>query len=176
MRNQRSGEDEFYEYYGRYIDLVPDGDIVHTLAEQIEETLTLLASVPPEREEFRYAEGKWSVRDVVGHLVDTERLFAFRALWIARGAAGEQPGMEQNDWAALAGAGDRPLADLAEEWRWLRGANVLMFAGFDDAAWGRRGVASGHELTARAAAWIIAGHERHHRAVLRRHYGVGEDA
>lgn len=86
---------EYNEYYGRYIAMVPDGDVVRTLAAEMEETQALLRAVPAEKETYRYAEGKWSVREVVGHVIDTERLFAFRALWFARGAGGELAGMDQ---------------------------------------------------------------------------------
>jgi uncharacterized damage-inducible protein DinB len=172
-RSMRPAVDEYHEYYGSYIDLVADGDIVDTLARQFEETRSLLASVAPDREEHRYAEGKWSVREVVGHVLDTERVFALRALWFARAAAGEQPGMEQDDWAAAANAGTRPLADLVEEWAALRRSNILMFGGLAAPAWSRSGRASGVELTTRAAAWIVAGHELHHREGLRRDYGLG---
>ena len=164
---------EFHEYYDRYVSRVPEGDIVETLSAQWEGTQSLLASVPPEREEYRYAEGKWSVREVVGHLADVERLFAFRALWIARGAVGEQPSMEQDDWAATSNAGGLRLADLVAEWGAARRANVLMFAGFDEDTWSRRGMAGGNPLTVRAAAWIIAGHELHHRVLLQRDYLEG---
>jgi uncharacterized damage-inducible protein DinB len=166
----RPASDEFFEYYGRYIAAVRDGDIAETLSAQMVETQALLASVPPERETYRYAEGKWSIREVVGHIVDVERLFAFRAMWIARGAVDAQPGMDQDAWAVTSNAAARPLADLAAEWVALRRANLLMFSGFDDDAWSRRGVASGHDLTARAAAWVIAGHELHHRGLLEREY------
>lgn len=166
----RPESDEFHEHYARYIDEVADGDIVATLIAQMADTQGLLASVPAERETYRYAQGKWSVREVVGHLLDVERLFGLRALWIARDAVGEQPGMEQDDWAARSNAHGRTLADLAAEWSALRHANVLMFSSFDDAAWSRRGIASGHELTARAVPWIIAGHELHHRSLLKSRY------
>jgi uncharacterized damage-inducible protein DinB len=166
----RPAADEYNEYYSRYIDLVPDGDILATLTAQMAETQKLLASVPAEREGYRYAEGKWSIREVVGHLVDTEHLFAFRALWAARGAEGQQPSMEQDEWAVASNAGERPLADLAEEWAALRRAVVLMCAGFDEKAWSRRGVAGGNAFSVRAAVWIMAGHELHHRKVLAREY------
>lgn len=166
---------EYNEYYARYIALVPEGDIVDTLAREMEATQALLASLPAEREEYRYAPGKWSVREVVGHLVDTERVFAFRALWFARGGAGEMVGMDQEAWARASSAGARPLAELAEEWRALRRANVLMFGAFTPEDGARRGIASGYEVTVRALAWMIAGHELYHRAMIRSHY-LGEDS
>jgi uncharacterized damage-inducible protein DinB len=169
----RPGAGEYNEHYARYIALVPDGDIVETLGREMETTQTLLASVPADREEFRYAPGKWSVREVVGHLVDTERLFAFRALWFARGGGGELAGMDQEAWARASTAGSRPLAELAEEWRCLRRANVLMFGAFTPEDGARCGIASGYEVTVRALPWMIVGHELYHRARLRSDY-LGE--
>lgn len=166
----RPAAGDYNEYYGRYIGLVPDGDIVETLASQMEATQALLASVPREREEYRYAPGKWSLREVVGHLIDTERLFAFRALWFARSGGGDLAGMDQEAWARASAAGSRPLAGLAEEWALLRRANVLMFSGFTSEDWARRGVASGWDVAVRALPWMIAGHELYHRRLLLRDY------
>jgi len=167
---------EFNEYYARYLATVPDGDIVSTLAREMDVTQALLHSEQAlARQEYRYAPGKWSLREVVGHLMDTERLFAFRALWFARGAAGELAGMDQNAWARESSAGTRPLAELADEWVALRRSNVLMFGSFSADEGARRGVASGYEVTVRALAWMIAGHELYHRALIRRDY-LGEGA
>lgn len=164
---------EYNEYYARYIGLVPDGDVVDTLTREMRTTQELLASVPADKEEYRYAEGKWSLREVVGHLIDTERLFSFRALWFVRTGGGELAGMDQEVWARASSAGSRPLAELAEEWAALRRANVLMFGSFSPEDAVRRGVASGFEVTVRALPWMIAGHELYHRARLRRDY-LGE--
>jgi uncharacterized damage-inducible protein DinB len=161
---------EYNEYYGRYIAMVPDGDIVATLSAGMRETLDVLRSAPAEREEYRYAAGKWSLREVVGHLIDTERLFAFRALWFARGGEGAMAGMDQEAWAGRSSAGSRPLRELLMEWEALRTANVLMFGSFDTETGARQGVASGYEVTVRALAWMIAGHEAYHRALIRRDY------
>lgn len=171
----RPAEGEYNEYYARYLAMVPDGNIVEILAREMVETRALLASVPPEKEEFRYAEGKWSLREVVGHLLDTERLFAFRALWFARCAAGDMAGMDQEAWARHSSAGSRSLAGLAAELAALRAANVAMFGSFDAETGARRGVASGYEVTVRALAWMIAGHELYHRALIRRDY-LGQGA
>lgn len=170
MSGTRPDAGEYAEYYGRYVGLVPDGDILKTLARQGEETRLLLAEISEERETFRYAPGKWSLREVVGHCLDTERVFAFRGLWIARGAAGEQPGMEQDDWTAASHAADRPLVDLAEEWATVRIATIQLFRSVPAEDWDRRGMASGCEFTVRAFPWIIAGHELYHRSLLRRDY------
>jgi len=166
---------EFNPYYQRYIGLVPDGDVVETLAREMDTTQALLASVPADKEEFRYAEGKWSLREVVGHLIDTERMFAFRALWFARGAEGDLPGMDQEVWARLSTAGARPLEELAREWAVLRRSNVLFFGSLTQEDGERQGVASNFEITVRALPWIIAGHELYHRMLIRRDY-LGEDA
>jgi len=166
----RPRADEYNEYYGRYLELVPDGDIVETLAREGSASRSLLASVPREKEEFRYAPGKWSLREVVGHLVDTERLFSFRALWFTRQGVGDLAGMDQEAWARASRAGSRPLAELAEEWVALRRANVLFFGSLSEEEGARGGVASGYAVTVRALAWMIAGHELYHRRLILRDY------
>lgn len=172
----RPAPDEHAEYYSRYVELVPDGDIVETLMHQLGDTLALLQSVPEDRETFRYAPGKWSIREVVGHLLDVERVMAYRALHISRADGADIPGMEQVEWAARSNAGKRPLADLAAEWGVARRANVHMFATFGPGAGERRGVASGFEFTVRCFPWIIAGHELWHRKRLVDDYGVSAAA
>ena len=171
----RPDPSEHAPYYSRYIDLVPDGDVLRTLAAQGKETRALLASVPPERETYRYAPGKWSLRQVVGHLIDTERLFAFRSLWFARGAASPLPGMEQDEWARVSNAGDRALEELREEWAAARRDTLALLGGYDDEAWARTGVASDNPISVRACAWIIAGHELWHQRGLARDYGLGAE-
>ncbi|HZT58391.1 MAG TPA: DinB family protein [Pyrinomonadaceae bacterium] len=161
---------EYAAYYGKYISLVPEGDVVETLARQSEETLALLHSITEERAGHRYEPGKWSIKQVVGHIIDAERIFAYRALAIARGDRARLPGMEQDEYMAGADFDSRTLASLAEEFSHLRRANVLMFRNLDAAAWSRRGVASDNEVTVRALAYIIAGHEAHHVQILRERY------
>jgi DinB superfamily len=166
---------EYDEYYGRYVELVPDGDIAVILRDQIEVTLQLFAGVSQELETYRYAEQKWSIREVVGHLIDTERLFAFRALAMARGDDVDLPGMDQDEWAARSNAHTRPLGDVAMEWIALRRANVHMFASFTPEIGARVGRANGHDFTVRSFPWIIAGHELWHRGLLEEHYLGGEE-
>ena len=167
---RRPDPSEYDAYYGRYIDLVPEGDILDILEREMVTTQALLASVPPEKEEYRYAPGKWSVREVVGHLIDAERTFAFRCIWVARGAVDPQPSFDQEAWARTSNAGTRRLVALAEEWITLRRDAILLFRGLDEEATGRTGIASGKSFTARTFPWIIAGHELHHRALLERDY------
>jgi hypothetical protein len=145
-------------------------DIVDTLKVQLGDTLRLLQDHPPERETFRYEEGKWSIREVVGHLMDTERVFAFRALSIARSDGVDLPSMEQDEWAARSNAHQRELDDLASEWGAIRRATVHMFATLGPGDATRRGRAGGNQLTVRALAWMIAGHELWHRERLAKDY------
>ena len=167
---RRPTPDEHAEYYGRYIALVPDGPIVETLRDQLGDTLALLQGVGSDRETYRYAQGKWSLREVVGHLIDTERMFAFRALAMARAEGVDLPGMDQDEWAAASNAGERPLWDLSHEWAALRRANVHMFASMAPADADRTGRASGYDFTVRSFPWIIAGHELWHRRLIERDY------
>lgn len=166
----RPDASEYVDYYSQYVALVPDGDILQTLQHQLGETLALLQGVAEDRETYRYAEGKWSLREVIGHLLDTERLFAFRALAMARSDDVDLPGMDQNEWVESSNAGDRPLDDLAAEWAALRRANIHMFATMDAATGARTGTASGYSFTVRSFPWIIAGHELWHRQGIARDY------
>ncbi|MDX1578926.1 MAG: DinB family protein, partial [Gemmatimonadota bacterium] len=169
----RPDRSEYAEYYDTYVSLVPDGDIVEMLEDQLPETRALLDAVPPERERWAYAEGKWTIREVVGHLMDAERVFAGRALWIARDPETVLPSMEQDRWAERSNAGARPLTDLLDEWETIRRATVAMARSFDAAALERTGIASGVRFTVRSFPWIIAGHELHHRRLFRERYGLG---
>ena len=161
---------EYAEYFERYIDLVPDGDIVETLSRQLGETLALLQDVPPGRETHRYASGKWSIREVVGHMIDVERVFAFRAVAIARSDDVDLPSMEQDEWASHSNAGERSLDDLAQEWAAVRRSSVHLFDTLAPGAARRRGRAGGNPFTVRSLAWIMAGHELWHRERLARDY------
>jgi hypothetical protein len=166
----RPGPGEHHEYYGLYVSQVSDGDVLDTLERQVEETTALLRSVPAARETYRYADGKWSIREVIGHVLDTERVFGLRALHFARRDPAPLPSFEQDDWARVSNAHARPLADLVEEFRAVRRGHVLLLRGLDPDAGPRRGVASGREFTVRSIPWILAGHERHHVGVLRERY------
>ena len=170
VATSRPDSAEHAPYYGTYIAVVPDGDVVATLRQDGEALQSLLAEIPESRAGFRYAEGKWSVRDVVGHLIDAERIFAYRALRIARGDATPLASFDEKEYARAADADRRPLADLAAELRAVRDGTVALFASFSDDAWTRRGTASGNPVSVRALAFIIAGHARHHMKILRERY------
>ncbi|MYA33929.1 MAG: DinB family protein [Gemmatimonadales bacterium] len=168
---RRPGADEHGDYYAIYIDRVPDDrPLVDILGEAPDALDALLGDLPAERENFAYEPGKWTCREVLGHVIDAERLFAYRALHIARADAAELPGMDQNEWAAASNATGRPIAELLHEFRAVRTANAAFFASLDEDALSRRGVASGAECTVRAIIHIIAGHELHHRDMLRERY------
>ena len=168
---KRPGADEHGDYYSTYIDRVPtDRPLVDVLGEAPDELDALLADLSAEGEHFAYEPGKWTCREVLGHVIDTERLFSYRALHIARADSAELPGMDQNEWAAASNADERRVADLLSEFRGLRTANAALFASFDEETLSRRGTASGFEFTVRALIHIIAGHELHHRDVLRTRY------
>jgi DinB family protein len=161
---------EAAEFYRTYIDKVPAGDVRLVLADQAGDTLTLLRSISDERSLFRYAPDKWSIRELVGHLNDAERVFSFRAFWFARELAGPLASFEQDAAVPLAMSNARPWDDLLDEFAAIRAATVALFEGLPDAAWDRRGVASGHPVTVRALAYICAGHVAHHLEILRTRY------
>ena len=166
----RPDASEHLPYYGKYVDRVPDGDLLQTLRTQLDETLALVRGLPEERGGHRYAPGKWSIREVLSHVIDAERIFAYRALRIGRGDATPLASFDENAYAAASNADARTLADLAEELAHVRLGNLALFRSLDDEALARRGTASGGEVSVRALAWIIAGHERHHVSLLRERY------
>lgn len=170
QKTTRPGRDEAAEYFFTYIDKVPDGDIVELLDKQLAETMTLLRGIGEEQSRFRYAEGKWSVRDIVGHLSDTERVFAFRALWFARGLGPTLPGFDQDVAVTASAADERSWADLVEEFGVVRAGTVLLFRSMPADAWARRGVASDNPVSVRALAFMTAGHVAHHLGILRERY------
>lgn len=168
--NNRPEATEYAPYYERYVSLVPGGDILATLAEQMDTTQRTLRSIDEERAAYRYAPEKWSIKELVGHVIDAERIFAYRALRFARNDQTELSGFEQDDYIRHAGFDKYRLEELVREFELVRGSNLLMLKHLDAEAWQRRGVASGAEVSVRALAFIIAGHERHHMEILRARY------
>jgi DinB family protein len=161
---------EYPSYFEKYISLVPDGEIVVTLNKQIEGTLSLIRGLSEPQGDLRYAPGKWSVREVIGHLIDAERIFGYRAMRFARNDATPLPGFDEDAFVANAGFGARSLADLADEFEYTRKSNVYLFKNLDGDASLRRGLSNNNELSVRAIAYIIAGHELHHAGILRTRY------
>lgn len=166
----RPDSDEYNEYYHQYVSQVPDGDIIEILGHQSEEVVTLLGGLDPRRGDYRYEPGKWSIKQVVGHLGDVERLFSMRALAFSREDPTELPAFDQDVYVAGADFDARTLHELTEEFRHLRAANVSLFRGCTGDHMSRRGVASGFEFTVRAVAYILAGHAIHHLRVIRERY------
>ena len=168
--SERPDPNEAALYYFRYINQVPDGDIVRTLETQLDETLGLLGTISEEISLRRYAPGKWSVRELLSHVTDTERVFVYRALWFARGFDVPLPSFEQEIAVAAAGADGISWARHVDEFRAVRLATVPLFRNLPAGAWAKKGVASGNPVTVRALAWITAGHAAHHAAVLKERY------
>ena len=161
---------EAAEYYFTYIDQVAAGDIRVVLKSQLAETDALLRDIPEEQSLIRYAPEKWTIRQVVSHVNDTERMFVFRALWFARGFDSPLPSFDQNVAVSTAGADDRSWGSHVEEFRAVRAATLAFFQDLPADAWMRRGVASGKPFTVRALAYIAAGHVSHHLKILRERY------
>jgi len=166
----RPAAGEAGDFHFRYITLVPDGDIRQFLQDQLTEALSDFGRISAERSEHRYAPGKWSIREVVGHVSDTERVFAYRAMWFARGLEAALPGFDQDVAAGTAGAHERSWRSLVDEFQSVRQATLTLFHNLPDEAWQRRGVASDNSITVRALAYVVAGHVRHHLTILRERY------
>lgn len=157
-------------YFQPYVARVPDGSILETLADQGERIAARIASLTEDQLGRSYAPGKWTAAQVLRHVLDGERVFAYRALCFARGKPAPQPGFDHDAWAA--GLADHPAAaaPLAEEWRATRAATLALLRNLPAAAWDRVGEANGNRLSVRATAWLLAGHADHHAAVLRERY------
>jgi hypothetical protein len=166
---------EYAPYYDRYISLVhhnetPANHVLAALEDQRRQMLLLLSGRPEADGDLRYAPEKWSLKEVLGHVNDTERIMSYRALRISRSDATPIEGYEQDDYVRNGPFGRRPLADLIEDYIAVRRATISLFRNLDEAAWTRRGVANKNEVTVRALAYIIAGHELHHRRILEEKY------
>lgn len=161
---------EYASYFEKYVSLVPEGGAVEALERQGRETLALLRSLPEERGGHRYEPGKWSVKQVIGHVIDAERVFAYRALRFARGDRTPLPGFDQDVFDAGADFDARTLADLADEYEAVRRSTLILFRHLSPEAWERRGTASDNEASVRAIAYVAAGHEAHHLRLLRERY------
>lgn len=171
MKIEKPGEGEYAPYAIRYIGLLPDdGLVLRHMEENLEATRELVLSLPGEKLTYRYAEGKWTIKEILVHLSDDERIYAYRALRFARGDRTELPGFEQDDYAALSGANARGIEDILEEFATVRRATISLFKGFDSEALLRAGVADGKVMSVRAAAYHIAGHELRHVNIIKERY------
>lgn len=170
IRSTAPEDSEYAPYYGRYISLVGKADIVTTLEQQWRETVDLLSGLTDVKANHRYSPEKWSVKEMVGHISDTERIMSYRALRIARQDETPIEGFEQDDYVRAANFGERRLPELLEEFTCVRHATVLLFRHLHEDAWARKGTASQNPVSVRALAYIIAGHEIYHRNMLKDRY------
>jgi hypothetical protein len=169
---ERPAPAEYASFHAGYVALVPDGDVLKLLERQGRQTTRLLRSVGERKSRHRYAPGKWSIREVVGHVIDAERVFTYRALRFARADATPLPGFDENQWGGTSNADSRTLKELTAELASVRAATLAMFRGFTATEFARTGTASGQPMSVRGITFVTAGHERHHVNVLRERYGI----
>lgn len=169
-RTTKPASSEYAPYYAGYINGVPEGDLLETLEHQLRGSLALWRGAPAAKADFRYAEGKWTMKELINHVIDAERIFTYRALRAARGDETPLPGFDENNYASAARTTERTVADLSDEFEHVRRASLALFRSLDDAEAGRVVVASTKPITARALMYIVAGHERHHDMVLQKRY------
>ncbi|PRT17103.1 DinB family protein [Bacillus toyonensis] len=170
---KRPGTNEYNPYYSMYIKLVPGGDIIHILEQQMKETNLLLKDISDSEGHFRYAPNKWSIKEVIGHIADTERIMAYRLLSIARGETAELPGYNDDMYVLRAAFDKQSMQDLLTNLTVVRQSTVHLLKSLDKDAWLQRGIANNSEVTVRALANIIAGHELHHRQIIKvRYFGA----
>ena len=166
----RPTENDYAPYYKDYINYIEGDNIIKILRDQLSRTVKLVKSIPEEKGNYAYAKGKWSIKEVLGHITDSERIFAYRALCIARGEEKSLPGFEQDDYVREGNFNNRTLASLIDEFMQLRKSNIDLFTSFSEDALNRRGLANNYEVTVRAFLFIIAGHEFHHINILKEKY------
>ena len=169
---RRPTEQEYQPAFHRYVSLVPDGDFLELLGAQTHETKAFFESLSEETGNYRYETGKWSIKEVLGHVIDFERIFAYRALCIARGEQQPLPSFDQDAYAALAEYDTTPLSKIVQHFTALRVSTFLLLEQFSESAWERSGISSGKAITVRALGYIIAGHERYHMRVISERYGL----
>jgi DinB superfamily len=168
--NKRPEKTEYNAFYETYVSLVPETEILPALERQIEEARALLAGISEEKSLYRYGTDKWSIRQVIGHLIDGERVFAFRAFTFSRADTVELAGFDEKHYVSQAESDQISLADLTAEFVALRTANVLMFKHLNSQAWTTEGIASNNRITVLALAYIMVGHVRHHKKILQERY------
>jgi hypothetical protein len=168
--SSRPGASEYAPYYDKYVQRVPDGDIVAVLRNQIAETAALLRTAPADRADGAYAPGKWTLKEVVGHMVDVERVMSYRALRFSRSDATDLPGFDENAFVTNSNFSRRTLSDLVDELEGVRVGTVHLAKHIDADALMRRGTANSMAVTVRGLLYIIAGHELHHVALIRERY------
>jgi len=170
MTLRRPEPSEYNGRYSRYLDLVPESDLPEAMLQQLEETAVLLGSIPETLDDHRYAEGKWTVREVVGHILDTERIIGARLLRFARGDSSPMSRADENLYVRNAEFGRYSMAELVEEFSLVRRAHILLLRHLPEEAWDRVGPVSDVPISVRAIAYLLLGHERHHLNIIRTRY------
>lgn len=177
VSNVLNGDDltsgEYGEFYGRYISKSRGENLFTRLKDGYKDVTELLQSLDDEQALFRYSEGKWTIKETIGHIIDTERIMNFRALTFARGDTHPLPGFDQDDYVTGANFNNMPLDDLMQQYRGVRSSTLQLFSSFTDEMLMAAGTASGSDFTVRALGFIIAGHELHHLEILRENYVAG---
>jgi len=166
----RPSKNDYAEYYHQYILEIDNDNIIEVLENQLNTTLNIFKEIPENKGNFSYEEGKWSIKEVLGHCIDTERIFAYRALCIARGEKQHLPGMEQDDYVKEGEFNKRTLKNLLNEYELLRKSNIILFKSFQEKVLQNRGIASDNGVTVLGLMFIIAGHEKHHIKILKERY------
>jgi DinB family protein len=161
---------EYAEYYGKYTGRIPGTNVLPVLEQQLESTLALFRKIDERKAEFQYAPGKWSIKQLVGHIIDSERVFAYRALVFSRNDTTALPGFDQDKWAGQSNYSGLTMAEITAEFEAVRRATIALFRNVEPAAWNRKGTANGKEVTVRALAFITAGHLDHHIEILKSRY------
>lgn len=168
--NQRPAKEEYATYYGQYIDLVPEGELRTILVKQLDDTCRFLSGLTEEKANYRYAEGKWSLKEVIGHITDTERVMSYRLLRIARGDTTPLPGFDQDLFMNGTAFQSCSIAELLEDYTAVRHATITLLRGLSAESLGRSGIVSDNKTTAKALAYVISGHELHHLNVINERY------
>lgn len=172
MSGMRPTANDYSPYHASYVALVPEDDVLGAIEEQSSDTQRLLSSLDESKASYRYAEGKWSVRQVIGHITDAERIMSYRLLSIARGEQQSLPGFDENQYVENAGFDAWKLGDLAEQYALVRRSTIVLLRNLPEAAWARRGTANNAPVTVLGLAYVIVGHDRHHVGVLREKYNL----
>jgi DinB superfamily len=170
MEITQLSEKEYHTYYRGYVEKSLDKPLLKGLSEGMLETLEVFEALPENKQEFRYAEGKWTPKEILLHLIDTERVFAYRALYIARARNAELKSFDQDEFTANSEANKREMSDLLEEYVAVRTASIKLFTSFSDTTLQKMGVASNAPLSVRAAGFIVCGHEKHHTRIIKERY------
>ena len=161
---------EYPEFYATYIQKVNGDDLIRSLQEGEKELIQLLGSIAPSKFSFRYAPGKWSIQEIISHIIDAERVFSYRALRFSRNDATALPGFDENSWVPESNASNRIMQDIISEYSYVRLATISLFKSFTSEMTLRSGLANGKRISVRALGYAIAGHELHHAMVIRERY------